>query len=97
MIVVVGYPSPRKTTTLPGLDRMGIIEAQQPFPISIMQGQTVFNAMRAFLGDHCKFPDFDLYPASLILTEDLTIQIQQVIQSLVFTHDEQHSLILIIG
>ena len=97
MLMVISNSSTRKTPALSGLDRMGIIKAQQSFSIPVMQGQTVFNAMRTIPSDLCKFPGLDLYPASLVLGKDLTIEIQQVLQSLVFTHDTRHSLMIIIG
>jgi hypothetical protein len=74
--MVISNPSSRKTPALSGFDQMGIIKSQEPFPITIMQCKTIFDTMGAFPRCFLQLPGFDLYPASLILSEDFTIKIQ---------------------
>jgi hypothetical protein len=91
LLVVIGDTPARKTTTLPGLDGMSIVESQQPLAVPVMQGQAVSDPMRALPGRLIQFPHLDLYPALFVLGKDLTIEIQQVIQSLVMIEILSHS------
>lgn len=74
MSVVIRQTHTRKLEFLGRLDRMGIVVAQNPFAVRLMQRQRLTNAMRS-IGRRRHSPSVDLDPETISLINDLAIQV----------------------
>ena len=86
MLVVVRQPAPRVLELLRPLDGMGVVEAQNPLAIWLVQGQRVTYAVRNVLGGRHP-PCLDLDPVTITLVNDLVVEFDKSGNTKVFTHD----------
>ena len=73
MLMVIRQSSPRILELFRRLNGMGIVVAQNPLAIRLVQCQRVTNAVRDVL-TYCDLPSFNLDPVAIVLINDLVVE-----------------------
>ncbi len=85
MPVVIRQSSPRVLELFRRFNCVGIVVAQNPLAIRLVQCQRVTNTVRDVLAD-CDLPSFDLDPVTIVLINDLVVEFNKGSDTGIFAH-----------